>query len=159
MTRLRVDPELPLPELPETIQRLGSPAPTLAVAGAARAGRYLLEGERVVLAGSSTGALERVWFDGWPALGDLHLTGAKPVNRVVSPGGLRMESIGTDGTRIEFLMAAPMLPLAAMQWHGPASDATISMTLHCREREPRRRHEEFDPRPVGADRLRAESPW
>jgi hypothetical protein len=129
VTRLRVDPQLPLPELPETIQRLGSPAPALAVAGAARAGRYLLEGDRVVIAGSSTGALERVWFDGWPALGDLHLTGERPVNRVVSPGGIRTESIGPGGTRIEFLMAAPTLPLAALQWHGPASDATIAMTL------------------------------
>ena len=60
--------------------------------------------------------------------GDVGVGGHKPVNFVASPGSLRREMVGANGTSVETVLVVATLPLVAVQWRG-AQGADLGLTL------------------------------
>jgi hypothetical protein len=86
-----------------------------ALAGPAGAGRFLVEGASVAVTGVRRGAIESVWIAGREVVRDVRVEPGAVANVVAYPGLLRRERVGPSGTTTETVVAAPTVPLAAVQ--------------------------------------------
>ncbi len=120
---LRVDTELLLPEAPGAPDRIGTAEGALALHGQAGPRDFLVEGGRVSLSGPERGAVASMTVSGRVRAADIGADVGTAVNVVASPGLLRREHLGPRGSVVETLLAAPALPLAALQWAGVGSSA------------------------------------
>lgn len=127
MTRWREDPELALPEPPDSVPAIPGPDPGLAIAIPAGPHRLLVDGERVTAVGSHRGPLERVLIDGVTIAEDVDGDAGAVANAVSSPGLARRERIGR-GSTLETILAAPTLPLLVVQWSSATGRAPASVT-------------------------------
>ncbi len=87
---------------------------------------FLLEGERVAVAGSERGGAASLRIDGRVVAADLVTDAGPAANVVVGPATLRRELPGTRGTVIEHLLAVPALPIVAVQWSAPPGARAMS---------------------------------
>ncbi|GMV06398.1 MAG: hypothetical protein AMXMBFR53_26740 [Gemmatimonadota bacterium] len=99
--------------------RLGGAEPPVVRAGVATSRPFLLEGERVAVAGRERQGEHAVWVDGVEVLANLATDAGACVNVVAGPSTLRRELLGAFATVLEAALAAPALPMAAVQWTSP----------------------------------------
>ncbi len=120
MTPPRADPGLPLPEASPAPPRIGSAewGPALPAVAADRA--FFVESGAVALGGPERGSVASVSVAGRIVARNVEVDAGPAVNLVAAPGMLRRERLGRSGSIIETLLAAPTLPLAAIQWAPPA---------------------------------------
>ena len=111
MTPLREDTRLVVPEPPDVISALGDPETELAIAGPARSGQFLIEGDQVTVIGSQRGPIERVRIGPRVVASNIRTEIGSPANLVSLPGVLRREFAGPEGITLEAVVAAPTLPL------------------------------------------------
>jgi hypothetical protein len=116
----RTNPELDLPELPNSIPDFGAVVPTLAASGTTAASPFLIEGEFGFADGNLRGGFDRVALCGRIVAEGVTLEAASAVNFVATPGLIRREVTGPNGMCIESAIVAPTLPLVAVQWSGGA---------------------------------------
>ncbi len=119
MTRLRSDPDLPVPDDATTPDRIGMVEGALSLAGRAGARTFLAGGAAVVLAGPERGPIESVVIRGRPCAAEIAADVGPAVNVVAAPSMVRREHVDARGSVVETLLAAPSLPLAAVQWAVP----------------------------------------
>lgn len=119
MTRVRVDPSLPLPEAPPDPDRIGGAEGQLVLADQARRGTFLIEGDGIAVTGPERGDPHTVTIGGRVRAAQIEPGVGVPVNLVATPGVLRRERIGPAGSTLETLLAAPTIPLVALQWGAP----------------------------------------
>lgn len=93
--------------------------PALARAGAAGPGPFLLEGERMAVTGGERRGGHAFWVGPRCVAAELDARAGAGVNVVAAPSSLRRELLGEHGSLLEVTLAAPTLPLAAVQWQAP----------------------------------------
>lgn len=98
---------------------LGRSEPPVARAGPAGPAPVLLEGERIAVAGTEREGARAFWVGGRLAAADLATDAGVGVNVVLAPASLRREVLGRGASLVEITLAAPTLPLAAVQWQAP----------------------------------------
>lgn len=91
----------------------------MARAGPAGSAPFLLEGERIAVVGTEREGARAFWAGGRLAAAELETDAGSGVNVVVAPASLRRELLGRGMSRLEVSLAAPTLPLAAIQWCPP----------------------------------------
>lgn len=123
---LHVDAELPLPEAPGTPDRIGEVGGTLVLHGRAGAHELLVEGSRVSLTGRERAEPISVTVSGRVCASEIQADIGAAANVVASPGLVRREHPGPRGSAIQTLLAAPTLPLVALQWVGGGQAAPVN---------------------------------
>ncbi len=116
---VRIDPELPVPALGGPVPRLPTPGGDALLAGRAGACPYVVEGGASTLTGSERGGVEAIHVGGRLVARDLQADVGMAVNVLVTPASMQRERVGTRGSILETSMAAPTLPLVALQWRAP----------------------------------------
>lgn len=122
---VRIDPALGVGAAGPAPGRLGDAEPPVVRAGVATGAPFLLDGERVAVAGSERRGEHAVWVDGTLVLANLTTDGGSCVNLVAAPSTLRRELLGAHTTLVETTLAAPALPLAAVQWAVPPGGRAV----------------------------------
>ena len=123
------------PRPPDRIDAIGPQPAGLAIAGPARARRFLLEGAEVTAAGSERGGLDTVRIGPGLVATDVRGASGPVANVVLHPGLVRRERVGSAGTEVETIVTAQTLPLLALQVEATRSSSarTLSLDLHVRD--------------------------
>ena len=120
MSGPRIDATLPLPPTPGPAPVLQGLEGVLALPGPAGPGRFLVEAGMVRVEGQERGGIDSLSIAGRTIVTGFSTTAGTPANIVATPGSIRREIIGPQGTIQETILAPASQHAAAIQWRGAA---------------------------------------
>jgi len=117
-----MDGSLPLPKPADRTATLSGAEGVLALPGPAGAGPFLVEAGAVRITGREREGIESIGIHGQDVVTNLSTTAGAAANVVATPGSLRRELVGPEGTTQEIVLALGTQPVAALQWQTSGTD-------------------------------------
>jgi len=118
MSGPRIDTTLPVPPAPGNVAVLQGLEGVLALPGPAGPGPFLVEAGVVRVEGRERGGIDSISIAGRTIITGFSTTAGTPANIVTTPGSIRRELIGPQGTTQETVFAPASQNAAAIQWRG-----------------------------------------